>query len=506
MALRRFLEGVVWVLALYAIAAYVWLALHRCVYPVEIDFIEGAMVDHVTRLAHGQALYVQPSLEYIPLAYMPLFSFASSLVMRLGGSGFFSLRIVSFASSLLLMATMAYVVWRETRRATFAAGAAGIYALAFGLTGACYDVGRPDSMMLMLSLMGLATLRFTRGSVGAIVAALLLTLGFFTKQHSVLFSFGALAWTFFRDRRRFPVFAASIVAGCLGGYVLVTAWLGDWFRVYTWSIPSGWSQVSPSRIEHYLGRGLFGALACSTVPALLSLGLPEEPDEGGKMLWYWTGLAGVGTGMLATLDVNAYLHVFTPTVVAFAVLAPVALDRMHRYFTAQPRVNALAGVTLVAVLAGQFVPLFFGLHQHLPRHGAAEAHRVLLRRLRTFPNGAIVPYHSYYPREAGLKGNLQFIALDDIERSRHNDILRRDPHFLEKMFAPLASGPGRPAIVTDVPLYHTGHLWRGIQSGYALTDSFPTWVTDALRPLTGNQHSITYVYTPVEPPAEASTQ
>ena len=45
----------------------------------------------------------------------------------------------------------------------FAIAAAGIYAMAFSLTGACYDVGRPDSMMLMLTFAGLATLRFTRG-------------------------------------------------------------------------------------------------------------------------------------------------------------------------------------------------------------------------------------------------------------------------------------------------------------------------------------------------------
>lgn len=506
MLLRRLLGALVWLCSLSAIGIYVWLALQRCVSPVEVDFIEGVMLDHVVRAAHGQPIYVEPSLRYIPLAYMPLFTVASAAAFKLGATGFLAMRSVSFACSLLLMGILSFIVYRETRRPGFAIAAAGIYASAFGLTGACYDVGRPDSMMLMLTFAGLATLRFSRGKAGAIIAAALLTLGFFTKQHSVLFSMGALAYLFFHERRRFVPFAVAIVTGCAGGYALLTAWLGDWFRVFTWSIPAGWSQVSPKRIEHYLGRGLFGELACSSAPALLSLAAAETGEDRGTWLWYWTGFAGVGTGLLATLDINAYLHVFTPTVVALSVLGPLALDRLQRHFEAQRPAGAVAGVVVVAVLVGQFVPLIYGIPPHRPRAHAAQAHRDLVERLRSFPNGVLVPYHSWYGREAGGQGNLQFIALDDIERSRRNDILRRDPKFLERMFEPLASGPNRPAIVTDVTLSHTGPLWRRIEPGYQLADSFPSAFSDAMRPLTGNQHSLTYVYLPVDPPAADSTR
>lgn len=503
MLLKRLLRLLAAVLSVYAIGAYVWLALQRCVYPVEVDFIEGVMLDHVVRAANGLPIYVEPSLHYIPLAYMPLFTAVSGLVMRLGVEGFLAMRSVSLVSSILLMAVMAFIVVRETGRPVFALSAAGIYAISFGLTGACYDVGRPDSLMLLLTFAGLATLRFTRGTAGAIAAAAVLTLGFFTKQHSLLFSFGALAYLFFHQRQRLVPFAAAIVTGCAGGYALLMLLLGPWFRVFTWSIPAGWSQFNAQRVEHYLGRGLFGALSCSTVPTLLSLAAPESEGTSGRLLWYWTGLAAVGTGLLATLDKSAYLHVFTPTVVALGVLGPLALDRLLRHFESQRPVRAFSGAMTVAILAGQFVPLIYGLPAHRPRPHAAEAHQALVERLKTFPHGAIVPYHSWYGREAGGKGSLQFIALDDIERSRNNDILRRDPKFLERMFAPLASGPNRPAIVTDVPLYHTGPLWRGIEHGYQLADSFPSEFSEALRPLTGNQHTITYLYLPIEPPPAA---
>lgn len=503
--LLRLLEALVWALALAAIGAYAWLGAQRVGYPLEVDFIEGVMLDHVARLAGGQPIYVEPSLQFIPLAYMPLFTAASAGIMKLAGPGFFAMRSVSFACSLLLMALLAAVVLRETRRPVLAAAAAGIYAAAFGLTGACYDVGRPDSMMLLLTFAGLALLRYSSGAAGALGAAGLLTLGFFTKQHSLLFSFGALAFLLVHDRRRFPVFAAAIVTGCLGGYLLLTAWLGDWFRVFTWSIPSGWSEISPVRIKHYLGDGLFGALACSSAAALLSLAAPDAAGDRRRALWYWTALAAVGTGLLATLDRNAYLHVFTPTVVGLGLLAPVALDRLQRHLRSAEPVRGTAAAVALVVLAGQFAPLVYSVAEHRPRPQAAEAHDLVVRRLRELKDGAIVLYHGWYDHEAGGPGSMQFIALDDIERSRNNDILRRDPQFLEKMFAPLAAGPRRPAIVTDVPLERSGPLWRGIAPAYRLADSLGR-VSGVLRPLTGNQHSLSYIYLPVEPAAGDSAR
>lgn len=503
---RRAAHAGIWALALFGVASYVWLACQRVIYPLELDFIEGVMMDHVSRIAHGQPIYVEPSLHYIPLAYMPLFSVVSGLLAKAVGVTFFAPRLVSFASSLLTSLLLATIVWRETRRWTLAVAAAGIHAMSFDLTGACYDVARPDSLMLLLSFAGLATLRWTRGMAGAIVAAALLTLGFFTKQHSAFFSLGALAYLLFHDRRRLVPFAIAVFVGCAGGYLALHAWLGDWFRVFTWSIPRGWSTLNRARIEHYVGGGLLGALACSSVPALLSLGLKDPDSPPGRALWYWTGVAAVGTGLLATLDPWAYLHVFTPTVVAMSVLGPLAVDRLSRRLDAAAGERAGLGSTFaLVVLAVQFVPLLYSVGIHRPRPHAIEAHDELLARLRALPNGAILPYHSWYATEAGVPGSLQYIALNDIERSRGNTILRRDPRFLERMFAPLHSGPNRPAIVTDMPLERSGPLWASLAPGYRLADSLGK-VTATFRPLTGNQHSITYVYLPVAPAAADTAQ
>jgi 4-amino-4-deoxy-L-arabinose transferase-like glycosyltransferase len=58
------------------------------------------MVDHVLRVLSGQKLYVQPSLEFVPFIYPPLFVYLSAMVSMVTGVGFEPLRLVSFVSSL----------------------------------------------------------------------------------------------------------------------------------------------------------------------------------------------------------------------------------------------------------------------------------------------------------------------------------------------------------------------------------------------------------------------
>jgi len=405
---------------------------------------------------------------------------------------------LSFVSTLVLLGLIAFLVQLETRRRSFALGAAGLFALGFGFTGGCFDVARPDSLMLALSFGGLAVLRCTRGRVGAVGAALLMTAAFFTKQHAIWFIFGAIAHLAQTDRRRLMSFGLTALVGCLGGYLLLTAWLGEWFRVFTWSIPRGWSQIDRGRIQYYLGHGIFGALGAFSIPLLLTLGSRRRPWQGPQGLWLWSALAAVATGLMATLDANAYRHLFTPTLLAFCIAGPIALAAIadeSRSVGTDPR--GWGDTAVMIVFAVAFVPLFYPTHTQLPHPRALEAHHELMARLQLIPGEVLMPYHGWYAQRSGHSTSLHIIALDDIERSRGNAILARDPEFLRRLFAPLREGPDRPAIITDRPLAASGDLWRGIEPGYRLSDSLG-WITDALRPVTGNQYGPSLVFEPAD--------
>ena len=57
---------------------YIIIALIRIRYPFELEWIEGALVDHVNWLLTGHKLYVQPSLDFVPYFYTPLYFYALS--------------------------------------------------------------------------------------------------------------------------------------------------------------------------------------------------------------------------------------------------------------------------------------------------------------------------------------------------------------------------------------------------------------------------------------------
>ncbi len=493
----------VWAMGLLSIFEYVRIGLKRMAYPLELDCIEGVMMDHVVRLAHGQAMYVKPTLHFISLAYMPIFAFVSSWLARAFGPALWEPRLVAFGSSLGIALLAAVVVWIETRRPTLAVGAAGVYCMAFGLTGSCYDVARPDSLMLLLAFSGLAILRYTRGLPGAVAAAFVLALAFFTKQHAVLFCFGAVAYLLFQDRRRFVPFTLTLLVLCLGGYLALTVWLGEWFRFYTWSIPRGWSQIDRARIEHYVGHGLFGALGALTIPAVLALGTAERPWKHPRGLWFWAGLAGVGTGLLATLDAYAYRHVLIPTVVAFTFLGPIALDQLGRQLEAGAEGGRGLGTAVIyGVLLAQFFPLLYPIHDQLPHPRAREAFAAFESRVASIAGKGdlLMPYHGWYTERATGHTSLQIIPFDDISRSKGNTLLARDPHYLDRMLDSLRSGPGRPHLILDRTLEEMGEPWASLAGSYRVADTLG-WVSEPLRPVSGNRFTPTYILEPVEPAA-----
>lgn len=496
----RITRVLLWAFALSAIGIFFALAFRRIPYPLELDYIEGAMMDHIVRLSQGQPIYVAPSLDFITLAYMPGYATLVSLLARAFGPALWEPRLVSFLAMTANAGMVVLVLRRETRSWTLGIGGAGLLIAAFGVTGAHYDVGRPDSVMLCLALSGLVVLRFTTGLRGAVVSALLLTLAFFTKQHAIWFVLAAMVHLAVNDRMRFWLFAVIAAIGCAGGYLVLTLWLGPWFPFFTWDIPSHWSHLDKVRIINYVGRGLVGTFGFLTAGVLASLALPDRLWRGRTGLWYWAGLGGFATGMMATLDPDAFRHVMNPSVVMLAVLGPLAWWHVAHHlatWSGSPRTSRHAVLWLV--LALQFVPLAYTVRGQLPHQHAIAARDRLVHRIQAYPGPVLMLYHGYYTWLAGKGTTMQQIALDDIIRSHGNGLLKRDPGAVDRLFAPLLAGAHRPMIITDTALDRSGiesrPWWVKVSRVYRYAGDLEPF-GDTLDPVDGNHWTPRYLYVP----------
>ncbi len=496
-----------WTLAaisIVSILGFLALSLVRLVCPIELGNGEGMMLDNAIRVADGQPLYVEPTLHFIPFVYMPLYPTLVAPLIHWFGPALWQGRLVDLLATLVFLGVAIAVIRHETKSTILGLAGAGLYLMGHGITRGGYDVVRPDPVMLAIVFSGLAVLRFDKTDRGAILGGAICALAFFAKQHALLFNFAAYGYLLFHDRRRLLPFALASLAVGGGGFLILSLWLGPWFSFYVQNVPSHWSQFSRGRIFTYLGDMLIGKLGALTLPTAVAMAMPPEQKRGGEWLWYWAALGGVGTGLLATFDPYAYFHVLMPTIAALAVAGPIAMHRIGRRL--EPA--ALAPVfTTCLVLGLAYLPLLYPIRSLLPRPGAAAAHRDILAKLESLPGPVLMPYHGYYATMAGKGMGMTVLPLDDILRAKGNRLLRRDPHWFDRMFDSLRTGRVRPTIVSDTVLTKCGDasidLWSSLEGPYRRTGDMGDLV-ERLRPLAGARNAPTWIYTPVPPESMTS--
>jgi 4-amino-4-deoxy-L-arabinose transferase-like glycosyltransferase len=214
------------------VAAYLWVGLHRIGYPFELEWLEGGAVGIVQRAAAGHGLYVQPSLHYVPWPYPPLYFWTSGAVAHVTGVGFLPLRLVSFTASLATFLVIYVLVRSETRDRVAGLCAVGLYAATFRLSGAWLDIGRVDSLFLLLFLLAVLVARRARSWRGGLGVGALVFLAFFTKQTALVAALPFLAWLLLRR----PRVGASAVgtAGVLviGSTLVMNALSHGWYGFY----------------------------------------------------------------------------------------------------------------------------------------------------------------------------------------------------------------------------------------------------------------------------------
>ncbi len=154
--------GVRWLVALVALAPigiYLSVAFRRIGYPYELEWLEGGAVEIVARVSHGHSMYVAPSIHYVPYPYTPLYFWVSALVAKVVGVGFLPLRLVSVVSSIGVFAVLWRLVQQETGDPVAGVAAAGIFAATYKIGLAWFDIGRVDSLYLLMMLLAVAQAR-----------------------------------------------------------------------------------------------------------------------------------------------------------------------------------------------------------------------------------------------------------------------------------------------------------------------------------------------------------
>lgn len=417
------------VLAVPAIAAVALCAVlvgSRIGYPFELEWMEGAMVDHAARVHDGRPLYCEPGPEHVPFLYTPLLFWLGAAGMAFSLPGLLALRLVSLLSTLALAALLGHWVRRETGRVLPGIVAIGLLAAGYGWLKSWYDLARNDTLFAAFALLAAYLLRW-HGARMAVLAGAAATLAFLAKQSALMWLPAIATGALLLDWRRGLCFVGASAIGIGAAVLLLHVGTDGWSTFFVFTMPGAHG------IEE---RAKLGFWTEDLVPIAPTLLLALGGCVAGCRAGHWRQalfLAAVGSGGLVTsymsrLHTGGYDNVLLFAFVGACLLAPVAAANAR---------SVTGGLGACALLLLQFASLVFDVRcawldrplwlyrpqATQPGPGHRRAHEELAAFVRRQPGEVFVLGHGNVSGAVGKPRTAHAQAIFDLLQAlpRHPD-------------------------------------------------------------------------------------
>jgi len=415
--LNRIARALKWCLvgvSVWYLGSYLVVALARIGYPFELEWMEGAVANHVQRILHGQPLYVRPSLDFVPFVYAPLYFYVSAGLAKVIGLSLLPLRLVSFLSSLACFAIIYAFVQRETGSRFYGLVAAALFAATFRAAGGWFDIARPDTLMLAFLLAGLYLARFEMSVLALATAGLLFALAFHTKQTALFIALPVAAGLMAMRGLRSLAFIGTFGLLGLGAVPVLNATYHGWYNYYVFFLPAHKPLVKSVLWEFWIGDLLrVMPVACGLAVAWLSwrragLGWTAR-------FFYVLALAGmVAAAWSGRLHYGGYLNALLPAYAGLAVLAVLGAWTLARPRERSGPRNAGAAAAVYVACLVQFGLLWYNPAAQIPSREDVRAGRELVAMLAGYPGEILVPQHGYLAELAGKRSFAHQMAIYDV--------------------------------------------------------------------------------------------
>jgi hypothetical protein len=407
-------------LSVWFFAVYGFVVVFRIAYPYQLELYEGVLVEQVLRILEGRALYAEPTIEYIPSVYPPLYFYLSAFLAKILGIGFLPLRLVSVLASLGAFFLVYLMVKKETGRKDLALAAAALLAAVYKINRDWYDIARVESLYLFWVLAVLYLVRFAKTSKGLALAGLCAGLAFLSKQTALAIFLPLFVYSVFVHRRRslFLIGSAAAVIGLTTVYFENIS--GGWYTYYLFKVPA--QHAASFMGERLWGFWLKDLLAGLPVAFPLALvfffvkdpGIPKQT----KLFYLCAAIGMLGMSWLGRLPVGGARNALFPAHAWVAVvlgLSAHTLIRGTQYLFLPGRLKEIGIVSpYYLLLALQLVLLIYDPFMRIPQKASYEAGRETVRRMAAVEGEVYAPSLPFVPRAAGKGSHAHPTLLKDI--------------------------------------------------------------------------------------------
>lgn len=343
--------------AMTALVGYVIVA--RFGYPGELEWMTGAVMDHIERVRAHQPIYAAPSADWIPFIYTPGYYWVVAAISPTVACA----RGVSLASSLISAGCTYFMARKAGASRYFAALAPLMFIGCFGYVCAWFDTERSDPLMVALLTIAACVLQQSTRWLGAACAGVLVALAFFVKQPASTFVVLVPLVLLLAGRtKRALAFVAG--AGAIG--LPLFAWLQSsthgWFSFYCLELPSAHGMAAKYITLFFISdlskAPVLTVATIASVAALVSLvrtrlrRAPVEIEEPWLVL-----VAFVVAGFVASATSRMHVGGW-PNVLVFwtAFAVPAAFALASKVEASAPRALMVAMLAAFALQVGSFAP------------------------------------------------------------------------------------------------------------------------------------------------------
>lgn len=500
---RRLLSGV----SIAVITTVLMLFARRLGYPFELEWMEGALVDHMDRVCQGLGIYVEPTPDHIALLYTPLLYHLGALLTPATGGGFLTLRLVSVLATLACAALLFRFVVRGGGDRRQGLLAAGLFAAGYGYVQSWYDLARNDTLFLALTLWTAYLLRFGgRGS--AWLAGGVAVLAFLAKQTALMWLPALAVGALLFDVRRGLCYAVTAAIGIAVTVVGLDRATDGWFTFFVFDMPGSHGIQSDRKL------GFWTDDLVPLLPMLVAATwLLERMVRAGewRSALFLAAFAGGGlvTSFLSRLHLggfdNVMMYVLAAGCVSLALLPSRLVSRRQQSLAAGLAV--LQFVLLVLDVRSLWLErpgLQLDPWRFLPAPAHAEASEQMLEFVRSVDGPVLMPFHGHLVAMAGKAPSAHAVALGDLMQrlradaaGQANELALRAAQSLTGGFETDFARRRWQAIVLDDRFGRVfEQQFAPARHGYRRSAKVPIAVPSALEPAVGLRTGAPYVLAP----------
>lgn len=386
-------------------------------FPLNLNLMEGTVLQHVQRAVHGKEIYPEPTAEFVPFAYNPLYYYLSVPFVWFLGETLFTLRIVAIIGTFGILFTCGLILYRETKSLWWSLTGVGLIAASYRIMDAYLDTAHSDTWMIFCALLGTYLIGLGRNQRVDLIGVSILVASFWFKQHGALFALGGLVYLLYQNGlKKTLLFIFWVIIIGPGIYLLFgTTLFGSNFHYFTFEVPSRWSELNLETITRFI-RYLIQFYPILTMLCITGLLLQGLRDLRTVDIWYFQYASALLSGFMGALDPGSADNVFIPMTVFTILAGTLSLYELSNIIIPRYKLRIVCGC-----LVFSYGLVVFNPYSLIVSKDAAQTYRDLLVVLKGLDGTVYAPTVGQLQSEYTLYPAAHWVALEDMVRGPGKD-------------------------------------------------------------------------------------